>query len=105
MPRFYIVQKSNWQNDHWKAVAGSFPTRAAAEAQKENYEYHFVGQRGIDLKSEKHAKVVSRTWLVKNGFYPRSDRGDAELVQAIATTNWNMHEYDAIVDAEIRLGM
>jgi len=102
--QFYIVQKSNWQNDQWKPVAGSFPTRSEAEEEIENYKYQFVGQHGLDLKSERHAKVVSRTWLRANG-YPTSHRGEDRLVEAIELENFDIDTHDAMTDAEIRLGM
>jgi len=84
MPKhqYYIVRKSNWQGDNWHPVAGPMSKREA-EAQKSHFEYH--PQRatgGIDIKAQKHAKAISRSWLARNG-YPRTPEGRANLAWAI----------------------
>jgi len=83
MAKFYIVQKSNWQGDNWRPVAGAFSSKAQANAKKASFEEHphrTLG--GIDIKAEKHAKVVSRTWLARNG-YPTTAEGEGRLSQDI----------------------
>jgi hypothetical protein len=85
MARFYIVQKSNWQGDDWSVVAGPFANRNAAEVEKPEHECHYQQETGgIDLKSEKHARVVTRTWLRKHCGYPTTPEGEATLVFDIA---------------------
>jgi hypothetical protein len=82
--RYYIVSKSNWQGDSWTPVAGPFVNRNAAEAEKPEHECHYHQETGgIDLKSERHAKVVTRSWLRGHG-YPTSPEGEARLVFDIA---------------------
>ena len=92
--RFYVViQKSGGQNDKWKPIAGFFSSRGEAEIQREYYERPFLGQDGIYIESGECARVVSRTWLVKNCFYPRSQRGEAKLVGDIATNFCALYEH------------
>lgn len=79
---WYIVQKSNWQGDAWRPVAGPM-SKSEANTQKSNFEYHpHRATGGIDIQSEKHAKVVSRTWLARHG-YPRTGEGRLRLAEDI----------------------
>lgn len=61
MSKFYIVIKGNWVGQKWEPVNGPFLSRKAAQTLVSKHQYAYVGSRGLDLKSQKHAKVVSRT--------------------------------------------
>lgn len=80
--QYYIIQKSNWQGDTWKPVAGPM-SKHEAQTRKAEFEYHpHQATGGIDIKSEKHAKVVSRTWLTRHG-YPRTSEGRGRLAEDV----------------------
>lgn len=82
--QYYIVTKSNWQGDNWGGPVAGPMSKREAEAQKSRFEYHpQLGTGGIDIKAQRHAKVVSRSWLARNGGYPFTPRGRADLAWAI----------------------
>lgn len=80
--KFYIVTKGNWIGQKWKPVAGPFTSRKTAQARTSKHQYAYIGPRGLDLKSQKHTKVVSRTWLTRHGF-PNTPQGRANLTEAL----------------------
>jgi|GEM_PF-4526433 len=77
MKLFYVVTKTNWAASRWTPCAGPFATRAEAEAEAARW------RRGGDIADERHAKVVSRTWLARHG-YPKVVVGEARIVEDIA---------------------
>jgi len=92
MIKYYIVQKSNWQGDAWSLVAGPFSSRMAAKIERSKHEYHFHQEMGgIDLKSECHAKIVTRDWLRSRG-YPLTPESEAALVFDIAVMQHEMEK-------------
>ena len=69
MAEYYVVTRSNWQGDDWNPTAGPYTNKKEAEKAAEKAELHPVSDwGGIDLKSQRHAQVVSRTWLRQNGW-------------------------------------
>jgi len=70
MAEYYVVTRSNWQGDNWNPAAGPYTSKKEAEQAAKERELNPVSEwgGGIDLKSQRHAKAVSRTWLRQNGW-------------------------------------
>ena len=83
MAKFYIVQKSNWLNARWQPAAGPFLSRSAANRHpKAKGKNPTTMNGGIDIKGQVHAKVVSRSWLSRNG-YPATPEGESRLAKGL----------------------
>ena len=83
--RFFICWKSNWQGDGWKPVAGPFRSRKEAEAHPLARGYHpRTALGGIDIASEQHARVFSRTELTRKYGFRRGAEGDEDIYAFIA---------------------
>jgi len=81
MARWYIIHKTHDPRDSWRPVAGPFDSCAEAEADPLSAGYHprdpHSGQ--LDMLNEVEARLVTRTWLVRQDMFPATPHGDQVL--------------------------
>jgi len=85
MARWYIIHKTHDPTDSWRPVAGPFDSCAEALADSLSAGHHprdpHSGQ--LDMLNEVEARLVTRTWLVRQDLFPATEQGERVLVARI----------------------